>query len=502
MPQGRPRRPGTEAQRAAARRQQVRENVRAFRRRRAQRALPDPGNEAHEGDDASQVDLDAASSSQSSNSNPSNLHQQASRISPETIYGPGSSVVRLKLGPEYGTGAVAMFLDRTRQAYRQRSQEGLSIDSFRLEVCSSTWSDTLTLAARADGADMFEDALLACALTILSLQTEDRGMSLYAVQTQVQALRKLRSKIDIFVENPHAQDATILSATAILCSFSELLAIGCWEDFITHIQGAGAIIEQAGPSSLTTHAAREIFLGYRIYQAPLSFLTHKATFLARREWTEFPWRNIHVTDSEALHKLLDIAYQLPTHMQLYDTRSDPHPAEMIIAQLEQLKAIFLQLEAWQLMFIESVSEISETAGPGYHVKLESQPKIPSHLPASYFAFYCGVQVALCDLARKLAEELAKTDNSAQTLIQSAVQHACKWSKKTRQAIDYFKKDGSGRFPLCSLFCMFSFDVTWATLLDIRDKYDVDVAEDLDWCRPTANWIQSSGVPVFKMRDAS
>src|SRR6202035_5351079 len=39
MPQGRPRLPGTEAQRAAARRQQIRENVRAYRRRRRARGL-------------------------------------------------------------------------------------------------------------------------------------------------------------------------------------------------------------------------------------------------------------------------------------------------------------------------------------------------------------------------------------------------------------------------------------------------------------------------------
>lgn len=37
MPSGRPRLPGTEAERAAARRQQVRENVRAFRQRNRER---------------------------------------------------------------------------------------------------------------------------------------------------------------------------------------------------------------------------------------------------------------------------------------------------------------------------------------------------------------------------------------------------------------------------------------------------------------------------------
>jgi hypothetical protein len=189
---------------------------------------------------------------------------------------------------------------------------------------------------------------------------------------------------------------------------------------------------------------------------------------------------------DPFHKLLDIALRVPTHLQSYDTNPE-QSSEAKLGQLNQMREILPQLDDWKNAQVQSPPNSSETTEPRYCIDLgDKRINLHDDLTATYFTFYAGVRVVLCSLAQQLAQDLLKSDSSAETLVQQTVEHVYKWSKIIRKCLEYFQRNG--RFPLGKVTCLFAFDAAWATFLELRDKYDVGTPEELEWCHNTSEWM--------------
>ncbi|KAH7390339.1 hypothetical protein BKA64DRAFT_710892 [Cadophora sp. MPI-SDFR-AT-0126] len=531
MPQGRPRRPGAEAERAEARRQQVRENVRAFRQRNKERTLSD----------------NTVSSSASTEDNTSNRTPQAQSEPPTTSKSfetppPPSQVsvtrlpigrgvkwslglpFRIDLGPAYSGAFIAAFNYRNQPPPNpgtletnlnpgfssttsprflvppSRSPESSTRslpDVLRVEICYNSWTTAVSIEAMSSGGQMLKEALLAAALSLIGLERNDRRISAQAVQIQTVALRRLREGFNQYVDDKDPEKATMLSATALACSMSDLLVHKSWPGFSLHLKGVGALIEHAGPAALTTSAAQENFLGYRTAQVSFSFLERKGSFLSRHEWIDFDWRDGHPHFSHPAHSLLDIAYQIPAQMELFDRCANRAPNNLR-RHLKRLNVLVSDLNEWKTdLFEEYSSQIYSTEAANWHGLHTDVIKFSNIIVATSFTLFTGVRVALFSLVRQIAEELKEDDESAIPVLNFAIQEGYKWSRIACQCLEYFfarDQNVVGR-----VLCLFPFDAAWLTFTELSTTYKMNMATELQWCRATSERIKATGLPVFRHR---
>ncbi|KAK0105638.1 hypothetical protein ONS95_004168 [Cadophora gregata] len=463
MPQGRPRRPGTEAERAEARRQQVRENVRAFRQRNKERGLSDNT-------------VNTLAGIEDSTSNTSNRPSQdksgpsSSSKSYETPPPPGQVSVtrfavdkgvkwslglpfRIDLGPAYSGAFIAAFNYRNQPAPNAgtlattlnpevipsisarslvptstQASNPPSPDVLRVEICYNSWTTAVSIEAMSSGGQMLKEALLAAALSLISIERNDRRISAQAMQIQIIALRRLREGFNQYVDDKDPEKATMLSATALACSMSDLLVHKSWPGFSLHLKGVGALIEHAGPAALHTSAAQENFLGYRTAQISFSFLERRGSFLSRPEWTDFDWRDDHPHFRHPAHSLLDIAYQIPGQMELFDRCANRSPGALR-RHLKRLNGLVSDLNEWKTdLFEEYSSEIYSTEAANWHGLHTDVIKFSNITVATSFTLFTGVRVALFSLVRQVAEVLKEDDPSAIPVLNFAIQESYKWSR--------------------------------------------------------------------------
>jgi hypothetical protein len=558
MPLGRPRRPGTDAERAAARRQQVRENVRNFRQRHRERAQSENQPESSDSEALSRrssvsrsttssslqalaspsEDLSTSfqglsTSSQTASASQTQIPLAIRNISITSEY-VGQTIkwslglpFRIDLGPSYSDAFVAAFQYRNLPAPNLTAEsdtlETPSSVSFvpdhgpaveisvapepassnlttpeltRVEICYHTWTTSVTFEAMSPGSEMLREALLSAALNLISIERNDRAMAMQAVQIQATALRKLRDGFDDYLQNKDPAKATLLSATALACSMSELLVNKSWDGFSLHLKGVGALIEHAGPAALNTQTAQHHYYGYRAVQTAFSFLHRRGTFLSRDEWIDLDWRN---SDSfeHPIHTLLDIVLHVPYEMEQYDKTTNKRPGA-IRRQLKKLNEVALELNQWRVdLFCKYASSMhaSETVSwPGLH---DTSINFTNDIVATSFTAFTGVRIALFSLVRQLAEDLKADDASAIPVLNYSIDEMHKWSKIACQCVEYhFARDPNvaGR-----VLCLFPFDTAWNSFVELGEKYERDLRSELRWCQSAAERIEATGLPVFKVR---
>ncbi|KUJ09400.1 uncharacterized protein LY89DRAFT_676194 [Mollisia scopiformis] len=562
MPLGRPRRPGTDAERAAARRQQVRENVRAFRQRNRERAQLDNQPESSDSEalsrQSSVARSEAGSSSQvvasssealstsfrrlSTSSQAAGLGSTASTIptssvernisvTSETI---GRTIkwslglpFRIDLGPAYSGAFIAAFQYRSLPAptltvesdsieteslmtlstepqdtitdiapTEQQPTDEASNELTRVEICYHTWTTSVSFEAMSPGSEMLREALLSAALNLISIERNDRAMAMQAVQIQATALRKLRDGFDDYLENKDPAKATLLSATALACSMSELLVNKSWDGFSLHLKGVGALIEHAGPDALDDQIARDHFYGYRAVQFPFSFLHRRGSFLAREEWINLEWRGGDLGNCP-IHTLLDIGLQVPSEMEHYDKNPNRRPGALR-RQLKKLNDLASELNQWKVDVFSRYTSAMYTAEPASWTGLHSEAiHFTNDIVASSFTVYTGIRVALFSLVRQLAEDLKAEDESAIPVLTYSIEESFKWSRIACQCTEYFfarEPNVAGK-----VLCLFPFDTAWSTFVELGENYDRDMTNELRWCQGAAERIEATGLPVFKVR---
>ncbi|KAG4441841.1 hypothetical protein IFR05_002642 [Cadophora sp. M221] len=534
MPQGRPRLPGTDAERAEARRQQVRENVRAFRQRNRERALSDNpisvsgSNNDNTSGRTSPSRSEPSSSSHTLPGQPPPRQVSVTRLPIEQGFKWSLGLpFRIDLGPAYSGAFIAAFnyrsqptpdpatleasLDpRSSEAVSPRSLAPLAraalesstpstVDCLRVEICYNSWTTAVSIEAMSSGAEMLKEALLAAALSLVSLERNDRRIAAQAIQIQTVALRRLREGFNQYLVDKDPQKATMLSATALACSMSDLLVHKSWPGFSLHLKGVGALIEHAGPATLNTFAAQENFLGYRTAQVSFSFLERKGSFLSRPEWIDFDWRNDHPHFSHRAHSLLDIAYQIPAQMEIFDKCANRTP-NSLRRHLKKLNVLVSELNEWKAdLFKEYSSEMpvysTEAANwQGLHIDVI---KFSNIAVATSFTLFTGVRIALFSLVRQIAEVLKEVDESAVPVLNYAIQESYEWSRKACQCLEYFfarDQNVVGR-----LLCLFPFDAAWLTFTELSSTCEMDMSAELEWCTETSERIKATGLPVFAIR---
>ena len=250
MPPGRPPIHGTPAQRAAVRRQKVRANVQAFRRRQREgNQSSDQSNNPVNPEDTQ----DAFKTSLSYSAGTSVADSNSAAVS-ATISRPASLIVeidesghpwtvnlpfRIDLGPVY----IAVFM----KAFCNRLGPGdnaVPIDDGSLvhvRVCCSVWLAAVALEAQSHGVEMLQDALAAVALNILGIEKRDPTLSEIALKAHSRSLRKLREAFAKFMVGQDSGNSAPLYATIITLSSSELLVNKSWENFEKHMRGIGAL---------------------------------------------------------------------------------------------------------------------------------------------------------------------------------------------------------------------------------------------------------------------
>ncbi|KAE9365119.1 hypothetical protein N431DRAFT_430646 [Stipitochalara longipes BDJ] len=536
MPQGRPRLPGTEAQRAAARRQQIRENVRAFRRRRRERELSE-----NQGENTDSVKEETSSTSSTDKS-------QSGSPTPQTIshVRPGRQIsitrerrdsgsrwelalpFRIDLGPAYtgafiaafhyrsspspppGTGSTSLcssgncsvsprgsspFSRSTTVSRDPRVRSGG--DYMRVEICCCEWITTVSFQAMYPGAEMLKDALLASSLNLIGMESDDSRLSIAAMQTQNKALRQLREGFDDYIASRDVRKNALLSATALACSMSELLVNKSWTGYALHLKGVGALIEDAGPAALTSRDSRDNFFGYRTAQVPFNFLERRGSFLNRPEWIKFPWRDSDPRFNQPRDTLLDIAVQIPFQIELYDKTPNRTP-NWNRRQLRKLNRIVTQLNQWKTDLFEKYSDsiytTEATAWEGLH---SEYIKFRDDTVAAAFTLYAGVRIELFALVRRLAADLKSHDESAALILRGATQEGFKWSRIACQCLEYFFT--RERRVMGKVACLFPFDCAWGTFVELQEERGANMSLELRWCQNTAERIEGSGLPVFRVR---
>jgi hypothetical protein len=541
---GRPRLPGTKAQRAEARRHQVKENVRAFRRRNRDRALSsqngssDTTRENPRRNSLTASEPATTTSSQGVTPTEENEPVQSPKLTSicdgQMIKWSLALPLRIDMGPAYANAFIAAFHDQSLAAPIDEQEPILTLElpvwdtevleewgetiprhnsSFhgvspatttlpsyiRVEICYCRWTTSITFESMSEGSWMLKEALLAAALNLLSIRKQNLDMVVQATQVQTRALRRLREGFDAYVRNNDQKNAALLSATAMAISVSELLVNKSWSRFFIHLQGVGALIEHAGPSSLKSELARHHLREYRTVQLPFSILNRKATFLARPEWINNPWldQRSEVDADNELHSLLDIAYQLPLLMETYD-KTIGRDASASRRLLNNLNKIASALNHWQIELVEEYSSSFCETQPGFWGGLHAGAiEFHSQMAAYCFTLYAAVRIALFSLVRQLADDLKDLDETAQPVLSEAIAESFKWSRIACQCIKHFfvsVEAAAGR-PSCLL----AFECAWSTFIELKQKYQMDMKCELLWCIHTAKRISAAGLPVFNMR---
>jgi hypothetical protein len=240
MPIGRPRAPGTEEERAEARRAKVRVNVQAFRRRQKEKKLVAEAESKARQDRERFAQLhvpdffdESSLSTESLRSSPSSC-----RTTPESDYAdPDSWIWYLSrdLVTQSGYHDEFLNLDSNEQYPPQMPQDLLGYDSQERIASCSSWLNSAMLEIGGPGTDLVTDALLASALTVVSQDRNDPDMALHGAYVQSRAIRRLRIALQQFAANEASYCTSMLSLAALTCAMSELLASQSWTHFSNHL---------------------------------------------------------------------------------------------------------------------------------------------------------------------------------------------------------------------------------------------------------------------------
>lgn len=515
MPLGRPRAPGTEAERAEARRAKVRANVQAFRRRQKEKKLADGAAKVVQDDESGRVGglicrdgyLDASSGSAADTASSVSARSSPGLASsfqafPEQDYAePDSWIWQLTRD----LAANAPYQDLFVSAMQQdglwtgtHSKELGAYEAFRAFAgCGSTWFHVVMMETVEPGLEIMNDACLASALTIIGRERADQDMIMSAAYVQSRALRQLRYSLQQWGDGSPLCPVS-LSMAALTCAMAELVANRSWDSFAGHLNGVGSLLSYHDPASLRTQSARELFYGFRSLEAVFAFTYGRSTFLSESSWIDLPWKDEIAMSQHALHTMLDVAFRLlpeitqehsPRSWKIFDLRT----------RLQRLRSIAIDLDSWESDFRAQqpggLHCRKEAEWPGLYDYAFDFASLPS---ATAYAIYTGIRIKLSNAIYATQRDLAVHDqritgaHKTETLLQGL-----RWSRQAFQSLEYFH---TGAMKDCGwLATLFPFDAAWEYVLRADLAAHVDLSAERDWSIATARRLAALEIPVFAWR---
>lgn len=496
MPPGRRRFILTLEERKAIRRQKVRAYVQAYRQRKKE-------NEAGQAQSPGGSDSTTSSESTSLLSKTYSGGWESEAVK-DIFPIPGPSLnkesrfpinipFKINLGPNTTNSFIALFPSYTSSINGQPSTDGPR--QINVAIYFSFWTTKFSYDIDSPEGEVLNDAIVGTALQQISLEKDDQDMSVRALDLQTKSMRKLRDGFDAYLQDKECGSFCLLSATALIFAASELLVTKSWLNFSQHLSGVGALIEHSSPDSLSTDAAKENFFGYRSLQILWSLMTRKNSFLAQPEWCYFPGREEHKLGNHAFQKLVDIAYQVPAHMEAFD-KIQERPLPWLVSQMHDLLRIESQLDQWKFMLPKTYSQSHFPTIPPVWKGLHSESiEFCNPVAAACFTFFAGVKLTVELLWMQLVREAAHHDLSPSTDLMEKASESFSWARTVCQSMEYFF--ARERRVVGNGLVLYAFTAAWDTFLELSRNHDMDLQIELDWCKEIAKKLEDFESPTIE-----
>ncbi|KAI1610438.1 hypothetical protein EDD36DRAFT_326137 [Exophiala viscosa] len=508
MPIGRPRIPGTEEERAEARRAKVRANVQAFRRRQKEKKLAgqaeSPRSNSSKGHSPHKAVSEAEDDQQEADTSSTFLSLEPIPREP-FVTSEETEPWLWAIPSEFGAKIVGTtYLDALINALQDKylpSQTNLERIQYepkkRFSICCSTWITSATLEMGRPETKVLMEALLAASLAIIGRDRNDEDMTLHAAYVQTRALQKLRLALSRYAEGDRTICATMLSLTALTCAMSELIANQSWDNFNRHLFGVGALIFSGGVEALNTQSAQEHFYGYRAMQAPFLFMHRQRAFLSSPEWIDFPWKKDLELAQHPLHSVLDIALKILPEIVKQDMPKK-WKLSSLEERLQEAWATVEELDEWEFKLR------SEHQGVIYQERSASWEGLADYCfefellsTAIAFSIYAAVRIHVAALIARISKDILSRDPSADVYPESAVLEALRWSRVACQCLEFFHT-GDMKFT-GRIVTLWPLETAWEFFAQTQIEHLMDVSTELAWCRSTAEKLTKMGIPPFQWR---
>lgn len=500
MPIGRPRAPGTDAERAEARRSKVRANVQAFRRRQKEKKVAAESLFTANQERAFLCLLDEVSepaSSVATTASPSPSWQD-----PESDHAdPDSWIWQLSHDLSSDVSYQDAFLAALQHRclpYQQFPERVVYEPCKRVSISSSAWLPAGALEIGISSNHIMSDAVLASALTVVGRSRGDVNMTMRGAFIQSRALRGLRITLERLASENETAPA-ILPMQALTCAVAELHSTHSWDTFASHLAGVGALIEHGGPESLEARDVREHFYGYRSLQAAFAFTYGHAIFLADPEWINPSWKHTINIAYHPLHSMLDVAFQLLPELR-HHTKQQGCGLSECYEKLQRLRVLGTDLDAWEC-------NLKLTHGGRLYSKKDAvwtglydyAFDFVSLSVGVAFAMYAGVRIKLAWTVKHVIHAITTHNPEASIDVGEAVWEGLKWARHALQSLEFFH---NGRVKAVGkIVTLFPLDAAWAFVSAVHAEGRIDLMEERQWCLSTAHRLAAAypDYAVFRWR---
>ena len=404
MPRGRPRLPGTEAERAEARRAKVRQNVQAFRARQKTKPVADSvETESSSTPDSSNSSIGSSKSSKTSGSTspPQSDKHTVHWITPlqqdydekfadspskvalvEYVQGhqsfkpsqADSFVIQIPISPnaspEYRKAFLAALYDRfhpdTSSSPRPRNATQLQLTA---NIPCSSWVEAACYMFGNSASTTLAEATLAAALAVIGAERSQQEISIESLRVYLLAMKKIRSDLLKILKEPDGKkrDLRPIFLASFACSNVEFLCNNNLVNMLEHIKGMGSLIQRRGVQAMQPPDMRILLYEFRVIDNTFSIMARKPSFLCLDEWINTPWRDDPEHRAIPTQTLYDVAYLIPPLLEDFDKVQEPHGNLANRLQLlPRIQSIMDEMDDWavtQVSLIESDPDVHGTESP-------------------------------------------------------------------------------------------------------------------------------------------
>lgn len=513
MPIGRPRLPGTESERAQARREQVRANVQAFRRRQREKRAGDQletcdeeslvpqvhDRKAQDRDSFLRCTEEPSCRSRSSTPNPDiprtlSMRQNEKR---ESWLWAIPLEMGVNLGDSFHASTLAAVLQHEYLVADSPSGILASGTDSNITIRCATWTASVSLQGKSQERGVLMDATLAAALAIAGRDREHRAMALHATYVQNRALRRLRRCLTQYEQGESSVDAVFLSLTALTCAMSELATNQSWANFNRHLLGIGALISHGSLDVLKSPAGLENFYGYRAVQTPFLFMNRQSTFLSKSEWIDFPFRRNSNTACDPLQSLVDIALGILPDIVKQDMAMKCN-LSLLVERLQRATEVVADLDTWEQRLRkrhQSALYVERPAIWGGLHDLAFEFVVPSSAIA--FTMYTALRIHVASFMACVSEEIYSLKHEAGVDPSMAVQQALHWSRIACQCVESFhisSSNSGGR-----IVSLWPLETAWELFSRLGTEKSMEMSKETAWCRSVAERLSLVGIPPYQWR---
>ncbi|KAL9109305.1 MAG: hypothetical protein Q9227_006060 [Pyrenula ochraceoflavens] len=341
MARGRPLRYATEQERVEARRAQVRQHVRAYRRRKAK--------ETSSSDMQSVPDLNSSDLTTRRRSDVTLGLEK--RPSAEAIPFPDQTLARLPpvldLTYQYKIGYLTFLQNRYIPASKIRYQSEKFARKDTALLCHQWLSAACDLVEQgAQG--VIHDALLALACSAYDHEIHAVRPSGTSLRLYNRAIRNFQITIDSIdaktttSENDRTFLAMACAALASLEAWTNNHSLFNWAH---HMHGMGTFIKLNGPNGLS-RLGQEILIEYRALALAHCFWTRSSCFLADKRWIDVRWKRGNTYYHTYYDRLIDQVFPILPTMEKFDKAKNAESLPDILALREDLLGHRKGMENW------------------------------------------------------------------------------------------------------------------------------------------------------------